>query len=211
MSATPRGTVKGSILEARLTYLRRQADPTLALRVLARVPEADRQLYLAGIVPVAWYPFEMNERLDLAIGDELGHVDETFRALGVASALHNLTSASQLHYIRKRNPHGMLKQASAIYGAYYGSGRRTYERVADTRAVLQTRDSKSFSLADCLTVVGWHEKAIELCGGRQVRVVEAKCRARGDDVCEYVCDWVMEEGPASGPQSGPVSGPVRER
>src|SRR5579859_6995664 len=99
MSATPRGTVKGSILEARLGYLRKHADPTLALRVLARLPEADRQLYLAGVVPVAWYPFEMNERLDLAIGDELGHVEATFRALGVASAQHNLTSASQLHFI----------------------------------------------------------------------------------------------------------------
>ncbi len=203
MSATPRGTVKGSILEARLAFVRKHADPTLALRVLARLPEADRQLYLAGIVPVAWYPFEMNERLDLAIRDELGQGDRAFHALGVASALHNLTSASQLHYIRKRDPHGLLKQASAIYGAYYGSGQRTYERVGDTRAVLSTHGSRSFSAEDCLTVVGWHEKAIELCGGREVRVVERRCRARGDEVCEYVCEWIMDDAPPS--SGGPVS------
>jgi uncharacterized protein (TIGR02265 family) len=209
MTATPRGTVKGSILEARLAFLRKHADPTLLIRVLARVPEGERQLYLAGIVPVAWYPFEMSERLDLAIRDEVGQGDQIFHALGVASAQHNLTSASQLHYIRKRDPHGMLKQTSSIYGAYYGSGHRTYERVSDTSAVLCTRESASFSAADCLTVVGWHEKAIEMCGGREVRVVERKCRARGDDVCEYVCEWTMGSSPP--PSSGPVSGPISGR
>src|SRR5579864_9096975 len=188
MTQSTSGTVKGSILESRLAFLRKQPDAALLGRVLARLPESDQEVYLGGLLPFAWYPFEMNERIDLAIRDEMGKGDENFRALGVASAQHNLTSASQLHYIRVRDPHGLLKQASAIYGIYYGSGYRTYERSSDASAVLVTHDSQSFSAADCLTVVGWHEKAIEMCGGVDVRVVERKCRARGDDACEYVCE-----------------------
>ena len=42
---------------------------------------------------------------------------------------------------------------------------------------------------DCLTVVGWYEKAIEMCGATNAKVTETKCRARGDDVCEYLCEW----------------------
>jgi len=37
--------------------------------------------------------------------------------------------------------------------------------------------------------VGWHERAIELSGGSEVRVTETRCRTRGDAVCEYRCVW----------------------
>jgi len=188
MADADRGSVKGSVLESRLDFARRKRGEPFLARVLARLTDEDRRI-LGSLLPFSWYPFETNERLDLAIRDELGAGDELFRELGVASATHNLTSASQLHYIRVRDPHALLKQASAIYGIYYNSGYRTYERVNDKMAILRTHDSKSFSIADCLTVVGWHEKAIEMCGGRTVTVIENKCRARGDSICEYVCEW----------------------
>jgi len=38
-------------------------------------------------------------------------------------------------------------------------------------------------------VVGWHRKAIEMCGATNVRVTETKCRAKGAELCEYVCEW----------------------
>ena len=35
----------------------------------------------------------------------------------------------------------------------------------------------------------WHRKAIEMCGAKNVRVTETKCRAKGAELCEYVCEW----------------------
>ena len=90
--------------------------------------------------------------------------------------------------MREHNPHALLRQASGIYGVYYDTGRREYERISDTKAVLRTHDSLSFSVADCATVVGWHVRAIEMCGGRNVRVVELLCRALGGPICEYLCE-----------------------
>jgi len=55
--------------------------------------------------------------------------------------------------------------------------------------VLKTFDAENVTANDCLTVVGWHERAIELCGGTNVRVRETKCRDRGDAHCEYACSW----------------------
>jgi len=183
-----RGNVKGSILQSRIAYVRRHRGDACVARVLARLPESDR-FTLAVVMPFAWYPFETNEHLDLAIAEELGRGDGVFRELGAASADDNLTSASQLHYIREHNPHALLKQASGIFGVYYDTGHREYERASDTKAVLRTRGSLSFSVADCATVAGWHVRAIEMCGGRNVRVVEPRCRALGAEVCEYVCEW----------------------
>ncbi len=157
--------------------------------MLKRLPEADRATFSGVVLPFAWYPFELNERLDGAIALEAGVGDQIFLQLGAASADDNLTSASQLHYIREQNPHALLRQASGIYRVYYDSGRREYERASDTRAVLRTYDSLSFSTADCATIVGWHVRAIEMCGGRQVRASEPRCRALGGSHCEYVFEW----------------------
>jgi uncharacterized protein (TIGR02265 family) len=184
-----RGNVKGSVLQSRIGFVRRQRGDDCVARVLERLPESDRAVLAGLILPFAWYPFETNAHLDQAIVDELGRGDTVFRELGAASADDNLTSASQLHYIREHNPHALLKQATGIYGVYYDTGRRDYERVSDTRAVLRTYESLSFSVADCATVVGWHVRAIEMCGGRKVRVTEPKCRALGGECCEYVCEW----------------------
>ncbi|HVS31365.1 MAG TPA: TIGR02265 family protein, partial [Thermoanaerobaculia bacterium] len=65
----------------------------------------------------------------------------------------------------------------------------TYERVSDTKGVIRTFEANIVSRNDCLTVAGWHRKAIEICGGKNARVTETQCRARGAEICEYVCEW----------------------
>ena len=84
---------------------------------------------------------------------------------------------SRLAFVRE---HGLLRRTV---------GRRTYEEAGENKAVLRTYDAPTPSHHDCLTIVGWHRKAIEMCGGKDVRVTETKCRTKGADVCEYVCEW----------------------
>lgn len=189
MSEEGRGSVKGSILLSRLEFLRAQKGPEAAARVLTTLGDEDRSVLAGSMHPNEWYPFQTNASLDLAIAAEMQSGDEVFRALGAASAEHNLVASGQRHFIRDKNPHALLKHTTSIYGLYYDTGFRQYERVSDTKAVLRTRGSRSFSTEDCLTVVGWHERAIEMCGGNGVHVTELKCRVRGDEVCEYHCEW----------------------
>ena len=181
--------MKGSVLESRLAYVRDARGEPAVARVLDRLPEDDRLILGGMVLPFVWYPFATNARLDRAIGEEFAVGDRIFLLLGDASARHNLESQSQKSYIREKNPHALLKQTSAIYQVYYDTGHRTYERVGDRSAVLRTHGSDSFTREDCLTVVGWHQTAIELCGGRSVAVKELSCRVRGGSVCEYVCEW----------------------
>jgi uncharacterized protein (TIGR02265 family) len=184
-----RGSVKGSVIASRLAFVRDERDGAAVDRVLAGLAEEQRVVLKGMILPFAWYPFELNEALDSAIAVEFACGDQIFLRLGARSADDNLGSASQKQYIRDRNPQGLLKNTSAIYGVYYNTGRREYVKLSETSAVLRTFESLSFSTADCLTVVGWYERALAMCGGGNVRVVQAKCRANGDDVCEYECSW----------------------
>ena len=107
-----------------------------------------------------------------------------FERLGAASAEKNLTS---LHagYLTPGDPQAFLAKAPQIYSVYYESGRREYTATAPNAGVLTTYDAETFSAPDCLTVVGWYRKALEMCGAKNVSVTEEECRAKGGAVCRY--------------------------
>jgi uncharacterized protein (TIGR02265 family) len=185
--AIGRGSIKGVVLKSRLGFVREHKGESGLRNVLADLPGADRAL-LDSLLPSSWYAFELNERLDQAIAREMGVGDEIFTVLGERSATDNL-GASHRAFVVDQDPHGLLQHAASIHQAYYDTGYRTYERTGERSAVLRTHDCASFSRPECLTNIGWHRKAIEICGGRNPRVTDPQCRARGDAVCTYACDW----------------------
>lgn len=174
-------------MQSRLEFVRGYGGDAAVERVLSRLSEADRKDCMR-LLTGAWYPFDLNQRLDDAVAAELAMGDSVFLLIGEKSAAHNLAAAHKA-FITDRDPHGLLKRAAQIYQAYYDTGRREYEYGDPHRAILRTYDSATFSKHDCLTVIGWHRKAIEMCGGSDPTVVETQCRARGGKMCEYVCEW----------------------
>jgi uncharacterized protein (TIGR02265 family) len=179
--------VKGGALLARFAFVRELRGEEAVQHVIARLPEADRTA-CASIFTGGWYPFELNERIDAAVAAEMGMGNDVFLLMGEKSAAQNLAGAHR-PMLTPGDPHGFLQRAPQIYRLYYDTGHREYERAGEKRAILRTFDAETFSRNDCLTVVGWHRKAIELCGGRDVRVTETKCRAKGAEHCEYICEW----------------------
>jgi hypothetical protein len=182
-----RGSIKGVVLRSRLAYVRESMGEVAVARVLGRLPPRERS-ELGRVLPASWYPFEIQVLLDDAIAAEMGIGEKICRLLGEQSARDNL-AASHRAFVDARDPHGLLQHAAAIHDAYYDTGRRTYERAGDRRVLLRTFDCLSYSRAECLTNMGWHHVAIEICGGLRPRVTDPFCRARGDSHCEYLCEW----------------------
>jgi uncharacterized protein (TIGR02265 family) len=179
--------VKGSIVRSRLEVLRNRG---IFDEVMTLLPQSDRTVWEGMILAGSWYSFEMSQRLDQATAKVLGRGDtrKAYLEMGRASADANLTGVHKA-YVRAGNPHHLLRCAPQIYAQYYDKGHRTYEQLSPTSGVLRTFDAESVTANDCLTVVGWYERAIEMCGGIEVRVKETLCRARGDAHCEYHCAW----------------------
>ncbi len=190
MARTP--GIKGSVVLARLKYIREAGGEPALRAVLERLPPKDAQVLAGWVLPISWYPLDLYLRLDDAIAAVMSPHDRraVFLAMGRASADANL-SAAQRPFVREGDPHFLLQSAPQIYAAYYAVGHRTYERTGPTSAVLTTHDAEHVTATDCLTVVGWHVRAIELCGGKAVKVEETRCRTKGDPVCEYRCEWTM--------------------
>lgn len=180
--------IKGSVIKSRLAFVEEHFGKAGLERLLESLPPADRQS-LAMVLAIKWYPFDLGERLDDAIVRVLAAGDrQFFERLGEASAEKNLTTVHK-GFLNDRDPHAFLAKAPVIYRMYYESGRREYERTGDRAGMLTTFDAETFSAPDCLTVIGWYRKALEMCGAQGVRVVEEECRAKGGSVCRYAISW----------------------
>lgn len=186
----PNSRIKGTVIISRLNMVRQQGGQARVDEVLKRLPPEDQALLRRLILPINWYPFELNLRLDAAIADVLSPEDRAraFMEMGRASAEENLKGAQHV-FVRPGDPQFLLSQAPQIYRFYYAVGSRTYEKTGPKSAILRTFGAENVTETDCLTIVGWHQRAIELSGGRAVRVFHPRCVAKGAPHCEYSCSW----------------------
>lgn len=184
--------VKGSVLRSRLDFVEKQFGRYALDGVMAVLGAEQRQTLSRGLLPSQWYPFSLGEQLEQAILKTLGEdARQTFLEMGRRSADYNLTGVHQA-FVHKGEPQRLLNRAPAIYNLYYDTGRRTCEEIGANQCRLVTHDSGIASELDCLTVIGWHQRAVELCDGRDVEVLHPLCRAQGDDVCEYLISWSLD-------------------
>jgi len=180
--------IKGSILKSRLEFVRKEIGEKGLSDLMDDLPEEDQKI-LGRLVAVAWVDFAVGKRLDEAIVKALGGGSTRFfERLGEASAEVNLTTMHSA-FVAPGDPQAFLAKAPQIYRLYYDIGWREYEATGEREGLLITHDAETFSKPDCLTVVGWYRKALELCGAKNVRVMEEECRATGGDVCRYRVTW----------------------
>jgi uncharacterized protein (TIGR02265 family) len=183
--------VKGSVLLSRRAFVAKHFGEAAWEQVLTGLPAEDRAALGGMVLSVGWFDFKLGERLDAAIVRTLGKGDErVFEKIGEMSADENLNGVHK-HFLVPGNPQKFLAQAGDIYRFYYDAGRRTYEATGPTSGVLTTYEATTFSRLDCLTIVGWHRRALEMCGARDVRIREEDCRARGAEVCRYRLEWAV--------------------
>ena len=180
--------VKGSVLISRLAFVQQHGGADAVERVLAALAPAER-IQIKNLVAIQWCPFELGRRLDDAIVNVLGGGRaQFFERLGAASADANLTGVHKA-FLTPGDPQAFLAKATQIYKLYYDTGHRDYAQTGPTAAVLTTHGAETFSAPDCLTVIGWYRRALEMCGARHVQITEDECRARGGAVCRYRISW----------------------
>lgn len=180
--------IKGAVLKSRLGFVEEHFGKPGLQQVIESLPPDDQRA-LRMVFTSNWYAFDLGKRLDDAIVRVLaGGKPEFFERLGEASATKNLSTVHSA-YVTKGNPQAFLAKAPAIYGMYYETGRREYRQTGERSAVITTHDAETFSSPDCLTVIGWYRKGLEMCGATNVRIVEEECRARGGQVCRYAVSW----------------------
>lgn len=188
----PGGSVKGTLLIARMKYLRARGSEE-AERVLRRMSSTDQQALRGILLPSSWYPADLLLRLEMTIVALLAKGDrrELFVDMGRFTADTNLgPNGTQRPYVREGDPHFLLRNVPRMYATQHSDGTRTFTQDGPRAATIRTVGGTAPEPEDCLTAVGWLKRAIELSGGRVVTVEETRCRGKGAECCEYSCRWV---------------------
>ncbi len=181
--------IKGLVIQARKEFVEEHFGKDAWLKVLEVLPPEDRKALGDLILTAKWYPFELGERLDRAIVNVLGEGKEKiFEDIGAKSAQRGLTKVHK-SFLAPGDPQAFLKKSDVIYKFYYDTGRREYAQTGPNSGVMTTYEAKTFSVPDCLTVIGFHKEALRMCGARNVEAVEEECRAKGGSCCRYRFKW----------------------
>ena len=132
----------------------------------------------------------------LRIADETINVRSRALLIAMAQSWMHLAQQAEKNlttvhsgFLTKGDAHGFLAKSPTFYSLYYESGRREYTPAGPKEGVFTTYDAETFSAPDCLTVVGWYRKALEMCGVTGVKIKEEECRALGGAVCRYRVKW----------------------
>jgi hypothetical protein len=83
----------------------------------------------------------------------------------------------------------ILDRAARLWDLHYDSGKLLIVRHPGNNAELRIVKFSTPHRTHCLSVQGWAERSCELSGGKDVRLVETACRARGDDECNFLASW----------------------
>jgi uncharacterized protein (TIGR02265 family) len=183
--------IKGSLLLARMKFVKGRGSQAAEL-VLGRLPREDQVVLRGSLLPSSWYPTGLLLRLETTAADVLAGGDRRslFAEMGRFTAGTNLRPGGmQRPYLREREPHFLLSNVPRMYTSQHSVGRREYQRLGPTAALIRSLEEEPFSPDDCCTTAGWLEQAIALSGGRDPRVAETQCRAGGAPHCEFHCEW----------------------
>jgi len=181
--------VKGGLLRARFLFVVLNHGADTWARVLSALPDEERES-LKDIVVDNWYPLGTLDLVDRAIAEQLGDgdkEDEVLDRLGDFSA----TSALSGPFSSLINPdvHSFLSQSALIHHAYQDFGTASYGPLSETSGLLTIQYDKAPPPSFCASGSAYFRHAVELCGARSTRVTHTRCRARGDDACEFYFTW----------------------
>jgi len=183
--------IKGLVIQNRKEFVEECFGKDAWQRVLDSLPPGDREVVGDLILAAKWYPFEIGERIDRAIVNVLGGGKESvFEDIGAKSAQRSLLKVHR-SFLTRGDPQAFMKKTEIMYKFYYDTGRREYTPTGPTSGIMTTYDAKTFSVSDCLTVIGFHKEALRMCGARTVEVVEEECRAKGGSCCRYRFTWTV--------------------
>ena len=189
------GKIKGFVVLTRKALVTDRFGAASWEKILAGMNESDREALAGVILPSSWLPLPVCERLDEAIIRVIGgKAEEAFRQIGRRSCNDNLTKY-QSSFLRGKSPQRFLAQTPSIYRLYYETGSREFVSTGEQSGQILTTGATGVTWGDCLTIMGWHERALELCGATAIKITHPVCRARGGTVCRYELSW--NEGAAA--------------
>ena len=185
--------VKGGTIKSRINFIKETYGQKGLDLLLNSLPVEDQGILSGILLYSSWYPFELYERLDNAIKEKLAPVDKhIYEKMGAFSARTHLSTIYK-SYLKENNPMAFCKIFHNIFKSYYDSGRVEMEELSPHAVIFRIYDFASPSRQDCESNIGYIREGLTICGAKNPKVLESKCRVKGADYCEISIHWEPNE------------------
>lgn len=176
---------RGLLLTGYMKYLREKG---VLDSVLAGLDE-NLGRTLQSIDVKNWYstedvinPFYRAVDKSVAKGDSRFFID-----MGKFSAMDNEKWYLKL-FFKFASPMKIVKKFPILWTIYNDTGRIEIADLKENSTTVRLIGVNTILLAD-LTIQGWAEYALERVGAKNIKIVQTKCREKGDDCTEWRLTW----------------------
>ena len=181
--------IKGTMLQARVSWVREHLDHAAQERLRAALQAPDRAFLDRPPLATDWIPLDNLLNLDIAIASVAGGpAEHVYRALGHHSATMNLRGVYKAFAVEE--PHRFFEQQALLHRRFQNFGTAQYERGGLQSGRLRIEGYAHPSPVFCASGRGYFEGALEMMKvPGPIQCTEVLCQCSGDPSCLFDLSW----------------------
>jgi hypothetical protein len=188
MRAATTAIARGSTVHATFAFIR-HAYGDATLDVILRPLDASLRARVEQAAMTDELPYDNVLAIWRSADEVLRERDPDWMEQAGAFAIDSLGQQLYGGLLRKASPSEFLGQSVSLFRLYYAPGDMVPVEVEALRAVLRLVDFPAIGPLFCRRQTGGLQRAMELAGGKQVRVTHVRCEHEGDAYCEWELRW----------------------
>jgi uncharacterized protein (TIGR02265 family) len=181
--------IKGTMLQARVAWVREHLDHAAQERLRAALQPPDRTYLDRPPLATDWIPLDRLLSLDIAIASVAGGpAEDVYRALGHHSATMNLRGVYKAFAVEE--PHRFFEQQALLHRRFQNFGTAHYERGGLQSGRLRIEGYAHPTPVFCASGRGYFEGALEMMKvPGPIQCTEVLCQCSGDPSCLFDLSW----------------------
>lgn len=182
--------VKGTAVRAVRGYVTEQFGSSGCERWLAALPEGSRILFTGSVLASGWYPAR-----DGVIEPLRTMCDTFYRGDLAAARRQGRFSADQdlrgvyRAFVKVASPQFLIRNVAAIWGSYYTDTQAAAVPTGERSVRLEVRGVDPDNPYNQHAIAGWVERALEICGCREVAIAMDNQPAGGRGNYRFDITW----------------------
>lgn len=182
--------VKAVALKSREKFIKTKFGEESYQKFLQKLNPEDKEILESTTLVSDWIPYHTYINVNQKICEEFfGHQEKAFSQFGEASAEEALTTIYKT-FVATKNVKRFIQSAPDLYSLYYQNLGNIVvhfegENVVNAKIIGNPEPHRSM----CLSIIGYFQKGLQMCGAKNIIIQEKKCACWGDDCCEIYARW----------------------
>lgn len=182
--------VKGTAINSIPEFIRRKFGPEGLSKWLNALSESARRVYNGAVLAGNWYPVkEIMEEPTRKMCELFYRGDvRGAREGGRFSAEMGLKGVYRI-FVKWGSPEFLIRKASTIFSSYYQPSEIRVVAEEERKTVVHITQFSEPSLLIENRIAGWMERALEISGCTNVKILITQSLAKGSPYTEFVATW----------------------